>query len=297
MTAPTTTAGGQSIAERRLRLGASEFASALDVDPYRSGFTLFCEKTGAIEPDDLSEVEHVQWGVNLEQPILSEFAKRTGRVVRFWPQDQFERHDEYSFLSCTPDAFQADATRSLEGVAQVKNTGEYSRKLWADGPPLHVQVQVQGEMLVTGATWGSIIVLIGGNKLRYFDVDRNDSFIGAMVPRLTEFWDRVQSGNPPSPDGSAATARALAKLYPGDNGGEINLPPESAAWDQELAAVKVQLKELSAREQALKNQIAAAIGDNTLGVLPDGSAFSYKLQQRAEYMVKPTSFRVLRKVK
>jgi len=290
-----TTVRGQSLEGRRQRLGASEAAIALGASPYGSAFELWCQKTGAISPDDLSDVEHVQWGVNLERPILEEYGRRTGRTIAYyWPQDKWVTHSEIPWLSCTPDAFQD--REGSRGIAQVKNTGEYSRSLWHDGPPLHVQIQVQTEMEVCGFDWGTIVVLIGGNKLRYFDVERNQSFINAMLPVLKEFWDRVENGDPPLADGSFATSRALAKLYPGDNGSEVELPAEAAEWDSELLLLKQEIKSLEQLKGLLENRLKAAIGDATLALIPGGGAYSFKQQTRKAYEVKESTYRVLRRL-
>jgi predicted phage-related endonuclease len=213
-----------------------------------------------------------------------------------WENFKIVRDAEHYWLACTPDAEQFDGEKGL-GLLQIKTTSEYKKEDWADGPPIKFQIQLQHELRVTGHQWGTLVVLIGGQKLRYYDCDRNDRFINAMIPKLKEFWDLVQSNTPPSVDGSLATANVLARLHPDDNGLTCMLPTEAVEWCATITDCRKQINELKALSQEAENKLVAAIGDNTFGVLSDGSKWSNKKQDRRGYYVNPTSYRVLRSVK
>jgi len=284
------------LADRLTGIGASEAAAVLGADPYRSPFAVWAEKTGFAEPEDLSSVEAVEFGVRLERPILEAFADRTGRTVSPWPQWLSVRHLEHPFIRCTPDGVQGAAERPNEGLVQVKTTSAYNAGDWKDGPPLHYQVQVQQELLVTGHTWGTLVVLIGGQRLRYFDVVANAEFQAALIRRLSDFWALVQAKIPPAVDGTLATAKILARLHPEDSGETIALPDEAAAWDAELTAAKAEIAAAEARKTAAENRLKAALGDATFGVLPSGARWSWKTTERKGYVVEPTSFRTLRRL-
>jgi len=286
----------QWLQERKSCIGASESPSVLGINPWKSAFQLWAEKTGFAEPDDLSGSEPVEFGLRLERPIAEAFADRTGRRVELWPAFSLVRDPERPYVSCTPDAVQ-ECERRGEGLVQIKTTSAFNASDWVDGPPLYYQVQVQQELHVTGYAWGTLVVLIGGQKLRWFDVERNDRFIAALLPKLDEFWRMVQEQIPPEVDGSAATARVLAKLHPDDDGSEVALPAEALAWTEEIEAAKAQIATAEAMKVAAENKLKAAIGSATFGLLPDGGLWSWKTQDRKGFYVEPTSFRVLRKIK
>lgn len=63
------------------RLGGSDIGIAAGHSPYRSPFNLFCEKTGIIEREDLSEKEAVKQGHDLEQYVADRFTELTGWKV------------------------------------------------------------------------------------------------------------------------------------------------------------------------------------------------------------------------
>jgi len=283
------------LAERMTCIGASDAPSVLGINPFKSAFELWAEKTGFAEPPDLSGNEAIEFGIRLERPVADAFADRTGRQVDMWPPFSLVRDGLRPFISCTPDAIQQCPERG-EGLVQIKTTSAFKAADWSDGPPLYYQVQVQQEMHVTGFTWATLVVLIGGQKLRWFDIERNDRFIASLLPKLEEFWGLVQSKTPPEVDGSAATACVLARLHPADDGGEVLLPSEAVDWTGDIESAKEQIKAAEAIKTLAENRIKAAIGDATFGLMPDGSLWSWKTQERAGFVVKPTSFRVLRKL-
>ncbi len=284
------------LADRMTGLGASESPVVLGLSPWKSPFQLWAEKTGNAEPDSLEGNEAVEFGLRLERPIAEAFAARTGRAVDLWPAFQMVRDAATPWLTCTPDAVQEVAGKGT-GLVQIKTASAYKAEDWADGPPLMYQVQCQHELAVTGYSWGTLVVLIGGQKLRYFDFERNDSFVQALLPRLAEFWRLVEARTPPAVDGSLATAQVLAKLHPEDNGDTVALPAEAAEWTERKAAAKEIIKAAEADVLDCDNRLKAALGDATFGVLPDGSRWSWKTQTRQEYVVAANTFRVLRKLK
>jgi len=281
------------LAERREGIGASDTPAILGLSPWRSPLDVWAEKTGTVEPDDLSDNEAVEFGNRLEGVIAEAFAERTGRDVHRWPSHHSIAHPDHPWMRCTPDA------EDDQGLIQIKTTSEYKSNEWKDEPPLHYQVQVQHEMAVCNADQDTLVVLIGGNKLRWFDVPRNQAFIDVLIPRLAEFWRLVESETMPPVDGSLATARVLSRLYPEDNGTVVDLSPVADAvdWAATLDEAKAMVKKAEALKREAENNLKAAIGDASFAVLADGRTFSHKLQERKEHLVKASSFRVLRAVK
>lgn len=285
------------LADRKNGIGGSESAAAIGASPWMSAIELWGIKTGRIEPDNLDEVERVRWGSLLEPVIGQEFGERTGRDVRQWNQLQVITHDAYSFIRCTPDAFQDDTSIIGTGLLQIKTTSEWNKDDWRDGNvPLHYQVQVQHELAVTGCRWASIACLVGGQKLEWVDVERNEPFIEALIARLKDFWACVVNDVEPPPDSSLSCAKALKALHPDDNG-ETAIIDADNNWPAKLAEAKRTIKEQEAIATEAENHIRSLIGDNTFAVFPDGTIFSYKTQERKGYEVKPSKTRVLRTIK
>lgn len=279
--------------ERKRGIGASEWAVALGFSPRKSPFQLALEKLGRIEPENFDDNEDIEYGLLMEPVTLEVLRRRTGRVVNPWPQNEFIRHPELSYLGCTPDAIQIDKDRG-EAPAQAKNNNAFLIKEWRESPPLLTQVQIQAEIFVMEKSWGTLCATVGGNRFRYFDVDRNDRFINAALPVLKRFWDAISAGELPDVDPSHSTAVALAKMFPESNGLTVQLPGEFGKHFTELEAVKRCQKALKSRRGHLENLFKEAIGENTTGELPDGRFVTWKEQTRKEHVVRESTFRVMR---
>lgn len=281
--------------ERRSGIGASEAAAAIGVSPYKSPFQLWSEKVGLIEPPDISDREPVRWGTLLEPVVAAEYQERSGRSVRLWPAGEVVLHVDKPHILCTPDATQEDAEFG-KGLLQIKTAGMRQESKWEDEPPLHYQVQCQHEMACVNAQWTTLCVLFGGQRMSWYDIDRNDRFIEALIPQLDAFWDKVILQQPPEVDGSQATRDALARLYPDDTGESVPLPLDAIDWDIQLQGIKAKERELKGQRTLLENRLWQSMGNAAYGVLPDGTRYSLKSQTRKSYEVAETTFRVLRRL-
>jgi len=182
------------------------------------------------------------------------------------------------------------------GVLEIKTTRTGNASEWETDPPLHYQIQLQHQMAVTGCEWGSLCVLIGGQQLVWCDLDRNDEFIAHLIDVESKWWWNVENGVLPDADGSDATAQALKKLYPEDDGDTATLPEDALGWWATIKDARARKKEADAVEREAMNKLRAAIGAATYGEV-NGERWSYKTTQRKEAVVKASSFRVLRKCK
>lgn len=290
----------QWIADRQTGIGASEWGMVLGISPFKTRYELALEKLGAIQPEDLSDNEDIEYGNAMESVTLSFLAKRTGRVVQAWDQNKIVRSTERAHLFCTPDALQTAEGKPGQGTVDAKNTKAWAIKDWKTEPPLAYQVQLQAQMYVMGLKWGTLCVTIGGNRFRYFDINRDDRFLAAALPAMDEFWATVQRGEMPEPDASASARNALARLYPEDTGLSAALSSEFQQHYAELKALKAAQKILETRRTGVENKVKGAIGNNTFGELPNGSKFSWKAQTKTcvcphcQMITSESTFRVLR---
>lgn len=294
------------LSDRRTGLGGSDSAAALGESPWKSRYELWAQKAGLVPEPDLSDLEAVEWGNRLERVIGDAYMERTGRHIRRWPSFKLRRHKQHPWLLATPDAEQGDESRGTgySGLLQIKTTGAFNVKEWEEEPPLHYQIQLQHELLVTGRAWGTLACLVGGQKLVSFDFDRNERFCQSLVEELTLFWNGVLRKEPPRVDGSESTARTLLRLHPKDTGAEIILPDEAVDWARRLAEIKLEQDVLKASQKTLQeerdlleNLMKAEIGPATIGRLPTGGGYSWKHQTLAAYEVAEAEFRVLRPIK
>ena len=282
------------LSARRGGLGSSDAPAILEVSAWKSPLQVYSEKLGIIEPDAV-ESEAMEWGKALEPVIAQRYVKETGRFLQDPGRFTIQRSRRYPLMLATLDRFVAAGNHRGLGILEIKTTGSFKADQWEEEPPLPYQVQVQHQLAVMGFAWASIAVLIGGQKFRWLDVERNDRFIALLIEREAAFWERLQKHEPPPPDPSEATKEILAKLYPKDVGTSVALPGEALEWDRLRVEAKDQIKHWEAKEREAENLLKAHIGDATFGVLPSGITYSWKAGIRRGYTVEETSVRTLRR--
>jgi putative phage-type endonuclease len=279
------------LALRRGGLGSSDAAAVLGVSSFKSPLNLYAEKLGLAEPE--AESQAMRWGKLLEATIAGEYARETGRAV-YHPKVLLQ-HEKHEFMLATPDRFATLEQGVL--LVEIKTAGAFKADDWAEEPPLEYQVQVQHGLAVTGFDLASLVVLIGGQRLLWVDLERNDRFIAVLIEREREFWERVQKLEPPAATG--ADKETLAKLYPKETGTSVDLPREALDWDTRLQEAKEELKRWELVKDESEALLKGWIGEATYGVLPDGAGrYSWK-QVRQEIAAKEAQvreFRVLRRL-
>lgn len=274
-------------------IGASEIAVVLGdaPDAWGSPVSLYAEKVGLYERD-LEDNEAVWWGRRLESEIIAAYAERTGR--RSEREGVLLRSKEHPWALCTLDGRtwhpSAPANR---WPLEVKNVSSFKAEEWVDGPPSYYYDQLQHQLLVTGEQKATIAALLGGQRMIWCDVPRDETAIRRIVYHGERFWKRVQERDIPAPDGSEATKKALAALYP-EGMGATALPGTAMDAADELERVKYEIRKLENRKDEIENTVRMALGTSEIGVMPDGRSFSWKLQSRKECVMPATSFRVLR---
>lgn len=287
------------LAGRQRGIGGSEVAIVMGVSKWGSRYSLWSRKTG-IDPGTDFDNDILEFGRLIEPMIATRYAEKTGRELIDLGL-AIRQHPRCPFLFVSHDRMIAPvAGHDGPGVLSIKSVNPWiDQGDWEEAEaPLIYQIQLQAELAASGCSWGSFGFLRWGKPVQWFDVPRNDRFIAAMEKECGEFWEMVESGNPPAIDGSDHTSEALKRIYPeADKGAIVDLPAESAAWTTELEAVNAQLKEIEERRETLRNQLRAAIGAAEVGAVPGGPRWKLATVNRAGFFTQPTTYRSLTRIK
>lgn len=278
------------LAARASGIGASEIAAACGESSWQSPYTLWAAKLGLLPEKD--DTEAMAWGRILEPVVIGEYARRTQRHAE--RQGHLLRSRAYPWALATLDGLTSETFAGARWPLEVKTASAFVAEQWDNGPPPAYYLQIQQQMLVTGAKRATSACLLGGQRLVWCDVARDDDAIRRIVARGSAMWRRIQDNEPPPVDGSESTAATLSTLYPDGDGKAVCLPHTFLDVADELEAAKKSKKVLSDRIDHLEAIVKEAIGDNTYGALVDGRVFSWASQTREAFTVKETTFRVLR---
>jgi putative phage-type endonuclease len=278
---------------RRHGIGASEAAAILGLSPFATPLEVFADKLGLLEA--VEPTEEMTWGLLLEPLVAARYAEETKRRLAEPTPLTIHVHPEHEFLRATLDRVIVEAEgKPCPAPLELKTASAYDLAAWAEEPPIHVQIQVQHQLLVTGDAWASVAALIGGQKFVWSDIERNDEFIAAYLERACAFWRRVELGEAPEP--GAEDRDVLAQLYPRERAGEtIPLPPEAEEWDSDREDAIVELKRWGSVKEQNENRLKAAIGEAAYGRLPSGIRYSWRTVERPEVLQPAVSYRQLRR--
>jgi len=262
---------------RRRGIGSSDAAGVCGVSRFSSPYSVYADKVDEGEPMD-SDDPVLEWGRRLEPVAAAWYADLSGRRVELARPWTIERHPTLAWLFATPDARQWDEARG-EGLVELKAPLPWTADEWKAGPPLAYQVQLQHQLEVTGLPWGSIVALFPGERPRWYDCDRDEAFVAALVATEASFWRCVEERRPPEPDGAQATAEALQRLYRREDGSTVELSEEAASWHADLEEAKEMMRASKAARARLEGMITARMGTATCGVIP-GVPGRYTWQNR-----------------
>lgn len=262
---------------RKRGIGSSDAAAAVGLNPYKSQLELWMEKTGRDEnlpkPDPHDETSPLYWGTLLEPIVAAHYTKRTGNKVR--RVNAVLQHPSESWMLANID-------REVMGDEQVqilecKTAGLQGARLWKDGVPEYVQLQVLHQLAVTGKRAADVAVLICGQELQVHRIEHDEQMIAQLLALERAFWGCVESGQAPPADGSDSADRALRCLYPNDSGQTLDLSGdlEMSAAFSDLIAVRQVLGEHLKREADLKQRIQQRMGDASRALF-EGGDISWK---------------------
>lgn len=262
------------LAVRKQGIGSSDAAAAVGLNPYKSQLELWLEKTGRdtslpkIDPND--EESPAYWGNILEPIVATHYTKRSGHRVR--RINAVLQHPDpklpWMLANIDREVIGADDVQILE----CKTAGINSARLWKEGVPEYVQLQVMHQLAVTGKQAADVAVLLGGQHLEIHRIERDEQMITRLIDLERLFWDYVVSDTPPPADGTASAEAALRCLYPEDNGQTLDFSQhtELATTYLELKAVRQSIAQQEEREAQLKQVLQQAMGAATRAEFTEG---------------------------
>lgn len=239
---------------RNAGIGGSDASVIMGLNPYKSPYQLWLEKTGQAEAPDLSGNQYIYWGHKNEGNIADWFMEDTGKKVRKLGTLRSRAHP---FMLANVDR----AVMGEEAGLEIKTAGVNQAKKWkGDEIPDSYYCQCLHYLTVTGADRWYIAVLIGGNEAIRKTVERNDEDIKALIEAERDFWDHVVTRTPPPVDGSASCAAALSERFKG--GGEsIILPSRTDTMIESLQNDKSIMDALKKQIAQKENAIKELMGD------------------------------------
>jgi putative phage-type endonuclease len=266
-------------------IGGSDIAVIMGMSRWKTPLKLWAEKTQKLPMPDLSNVEAVQLGVELEQFVADKFAAMTGKAVRRSPK--VYQHKEFPYMVAHIDRLVTGTDELLE----CKTCSFFKKDEW-DGEdiPQEYILQVMWYLGITGRKVGYIAVLIGGQSFKYKRIEFDQELFETMVDAAKEFWACVKNDTPPAiVADDDETLKELwyehsekyIELYPTDERTTeaVNAHEEKIAYLQEL---KAHIKSLQDEQKEIEAHLKDLIKDNE-GIESPKYIVTWKMQKSSRF--------------
>lgn len=265
------------------KIGASDVSTIMGLNKYKTPFKLFMEKLavkrGHVEDYDN---ESMFWGRKLESQIAEGICELRG--LRGTKCTNIYVHEEYDFLTCTPDFFIDDFY-----PFQIKNASEFSKGDYEDGAIAdHAHVQVLAECEVLGAPYGYVGALIGGNKHRFEKVEADKLTASKILEQCAEFWRCVETETPPPLQ--AGDSELMSELHPVSSDTVITLGDEYIKAAKNIVDAKRRIQEEEDIVKTSQAYLKQAMGDAAVARV-GGWKVVWKTHHRKAYEVEEGSYR------
>lgn len=285
-------------------IGGSEVATILGLNKYKTVAALWAEKTGRIQPEDISNKWPIVKGNVLEDTLRRRFSS-------LHPELQVQSGSNYTFVSREHSFMHANLDGIIRdndgifGLLEIKTANAIRGRLdWHDEDgnltiPAYYLTQVTHYMTVTGFTYGYFYADIGENEPIEIRFERNKDDIKAVTEACVDFWQYVETDTLPE----LTTAADVSFAYPHDDGEIVAADSSESITElnklaQAYKTAQDAEKAAKAHTDALKDRLAALIGKHE-GISTDTWKVTYKTTVRAARdipakRVPESSYRIMR---
>ena len=263
--------------QRKHGVGGSEVAAIMGLSPWKTATQLWLEKTGRIEPADLSEKPYVAFGTIME-PVIGDwyrekFPDRTVRRVNAICKSLIRPWAQASLDYEVRDG-------SVWGVLEIKTARTAAD--WQDGVPAYYLTQIMHYMQVTNRPFADVAVFFRDTcEFKCFRVDYDKEDGDAVRAAVDDFWlNYVMTGTMPQVVGTAGEAAALTEYYGAASGDFKQLidPDVDAAVSAYQDAAERE-KQAHADKTEAATKLIAAIGD-AKGIITDIAKVTWVRSER-----------------
>lgn len=243
---------------RRNFIGGSDAGAVVGLNPYKSAYTLWAEKTGKVPEFEGNLITEV--GSYLEDFVAKLFEKETGKKVR--RKNRMLINHEYPFACADVDRMvvgenailECKTTNSFPAMKKFKN-GEYPESWYC---------QMTHYLAVGGYEKAYLAVLIGCREFKIFELERDEDEIKVLMTEEAAFWDKVTRNVPPPADGEASTSETITTIYPESNDNTVSLMAYETDLKQYMTYTSL-IKDVEKQRDEVANRIKAFLGESGRG--------------------------------
>lgn len=189
--------------QNRSRIGGSDAASIVGMNPYRNNVELWQIKTGQLVPEDISDKPYVKYGTEAEQHLRELFKLDFPEYQVFYEENNMWTNSKYPFAHASLDGWLIDQD-GRKGIWECKTTNilqSMQKEKWNHQIPDNYYIQVLHYLMVTEFDFailkaqlksefnGDIYLQTKHYKIERSEVEADIEFLESSERR---FWQAVQ---------------------------------------------------------------------------------------------------------
>lgn len=252
----------EQLEERKNYIGASEAAAVLGLSRWATPLSVWAEKVGEIDREDISQKLHVKLGHLLEDDMSDLFMDETKKKLHRVNETRF--HPVHKFLAANIDRRVVGENVPVE----LKTCNAFKSKEW-DGEeiPREYIVQCMHTLAVTGVPYCYLGVLIGNQDFQIKKVDRDEKLIDEMISREVAFWKGFVETKIMPQIIMKDDGETIEKLYPVASDDEpIMLSDRANVLIENLEGFKADRKNLDGLIDQTENELKVMLGEKSCGM-------------------------------
>lgn len=196
--------------QARTRIGGSECAALIGMNPWMTNVDLYRRKKGIEKRQEIGDLAAVEYGKKAEEHIRAIFELDHPSLAVGYEPENIWTNDKYPFAHASLDGWMTDEDGRL-GVLEIKTvnvTAAATKKKWDGRIPDNYFCQLVWYMAVTEADFAILKALqrygFGEDDvfqvMKEYRIDRSDvqDDIDYLMKAGADFWEDLQAGREPA---------------------------------------------------------------------------------------------------
>ena len=193
----------------RTKIGGSDAAAILGMNPYKNNVELWEIKTGRAYADDISDKPYVIYGTKAEEYLRELFKLDFPEYEMSYIDNNMWLNDKYPFAHASLDGWLIDKD-GRRGIWECKTTNvlqAMQKEKWNERIPDNYYIQVLHYMMVTEFDFAILKAQLKYNyaddvylQTKHYRIERSEVLVDLEVLEKAEreFWEKVQKGIKPA---------------------------------------------------------------------------------------------------
>ena len=192
----------------RQRIGGSDAACILGMNPWKTNIELWLEKTGQSKAEDISEKPYVKYGTKAEAHLRELFKLDFPEYAVAYEENNLWINSDYPWAHASLDGWIADQEGRM-GILEIKTTNilqSMQKEKWNHRIPDNYYIQILHYLMVTGFDFAILKAQLKSEfngeiylQTKHYKIERSEveADIEFLKSSERKFWKQVQDQKRP----------------------------------------------------------------------------------------------------